>query len=58
MKKLDNDAFYDLIRQYDPDDEYHLVGEVDYHLLCDEKPYEGVNSHREALRAVFDRLAE
>ena len=58
MKILDNDAFYDLIRQYDPDDEYHLVGEVDYHLLCDEKPYEGVNSHREALRAVFDRLAE
>ena len=41
MKRIDNDAFYKYIKQYDPDSKYHLVGEVDYHLLCDDKPYEG-----------------
>ena len=41
MKRIDNDAFYKYIKQYDPDSKDHLVGEVDYHLLCDDKPYEG-----------------
>ena len=46
MKRIDNDAFYKYIKQYDPDSEYHLVGEVEYHLLSDDKPYEGMKSHR------------
>ena len=58
MYEIKNDAFYDYIKQYDPDPEYHFVGEVDYHLLKDDKPYEGLQSHREALTAVFERLAE
>ncbi len=58
MKRIDNDAFYEFIKHYDLDSEYHLVGEVDYHLLCDDKPYEGMESHREALRCVFDWLVE
>ena len=56
MKRIDHDSFYEFIKQYDPDSEYHLVGEVDYHLLSDDKPYEGMKSHREALRSVFDWL--
>ena len=58
MKEIDNDAFYEYIKQYDPDSEYHFVGAVDYHLLCDDKPYEGMKSHREALRFVFDSLVK
>lgn len=58
MKISDNDAFYDYIKRYDTDSEYHLVGEVHYYLLCDDKPYEGIISHKEALRVVFDRLAK
>lgn len=58
MHEIENDAFYDYIKQYDPDNEYHFVGEVDYHLLKDEKPYDGLRSHREALIVVFDLLAE
>ncbi|MBQ1439496.1 MAG: hypothetical protein IIZ10_07395 [Solobacterium sp.] len=58
MKRTENDAFYTFIKQYDPDNEYHLVGEVDYHLLRDDKPYEGISSHREALRVVFDWLVK
>lgn len=58
MRKIDNDSFYEYIKQYDPDSEYHLVGEVDYHLLCDDRPYEGMDSHREALRFLFDWLVE
>ena len=58
MKRTENDAFYEYIKRYDPDDEYHLVGEVDYHLLSDDKPYEGPESHREALRVVFEWLAK
>ena len=58
MKRIDNDAFYEYIKRYDPDSEYHLVGEVDYHLLSDDKPYEGLLSHREALRFVFDLLVK
>lgn len=58
MVEIKNDAFFDFIRPYDPNNEYHFVGEVDYHLLKDEKPHEGLPSHREALSAVFDRLAE
>ena len=58
MLEIKNDAFYDFIKKYDPDSEYHLVGEVDYHLLLDDKAYEGPGSHRESLRFVFDRLAE
>ncbi len=56
MKRIDNDAFYEYIKRYDPDSEYHLVGEVDYYLLNDDKPYEGMKSHREALCFVFDWL--
>ena len=58
MKRIDNDTFYDYIKQYDSDSEYHLVGEVDYNLLCDDKPYEGMESHREALCVVFDWLVK
>ena len=58
MKRIENDAFYEYIKRYDPDSEYHLVGEVDYHLLSDDKPYEGLLSHREALRFVFDLLVK
>ena len=58
MKRIDHDTFYEYIKRYDPDGEAHLVGEVDYHLLRDDKPYEGMRSHREALRAVFDWLVK
>ena len=56
MKRIDNDAFHDFIKQYDPDSQTLSVGEVDYYLLCDDKPYEGIRSHREALCFVFDLL--
>ena len=56
MQKIDNDAFYEYIKKYDPDSIYHLVGEVHYYLLSDDKPYEGMKSHREAMRVVFDSL--
>lgn len=56
MNEIENDVFYDLAEKYDPDPEYHFVGEVDYHLLTDDRPYEGMSSHREALRFVFDRF--
>ena len=56
MHEIKNDAFYDQIKQYDPNSEDHFVGEVEYHLLKDDKPYDGVRSHREALAAVFDQL--
>ena len=58
MKEIQNDAFYNLVKQYDSDPEHHLVGEVDYYLLDDNKPYEGLGSHREALSFVFDLLVE
>ena len=58
MREISNDAFYDFIKQYDQDREHHLVGEVDYYLLTDDKPYEGLESHREALLFAFDLVAE
>lgn len=58
MKRIDNDSFYEFIKKYDSDRERHFVGEVDYHLLCDDKPYEGAKSHREALRSAFEWLVE
>ena len=58
MHELINDPFYEYIKQYDSDPEYHFVGEVDYHLLKDDEPYEGLRSHREALIVVFDHLEE
>ena len=58
MKKIDNDSFYEFIKKYNPDSIYHFVGEVDYHLLCDNKPYEGMKSHRDALHFVFEWLVE
>ena len=58
MKRVENDAFYEYIKRYDPDSENHLVGEVDYHLVCDDAPYKGIASHREALRSVFDWLVK
>ena len=51
MHEIKNDGFYELAKQYDSDPEYHFVGEVDYHLLEDDKPYEGLQSHRDALIA-------
>ena len=58
MHEIENDVFYYVAKQYDPNSEEHLVGEVDYHLLCDDQPYEGLPSHREALRFVFDGLVK
>ena len=58
MHEIKNDAFYDFIRPYDSDIEYHFAGEVDYHLLKSDKPYEGLQSHREALIVVFEHLVE
>ncbi|MCR5725887.1 MAG: hypothetical protein K6G24_00325 [Lachnospiraceae bacterium] len=57
MYEMENDVFFDYIKQYDSDNEYHFVGEVEYHLLKDDKPYEGLQSHRKALIAVFDQLS-
>ena len=56
MQIIENDAFYEYIKRYDPNSQDHLVGEVVYHLLRDDSPYEGMRSHREALRFVFDLL--
>ena len=53
MYEIKNDAFYDFIRPYDSYTEYHFVGEVDYHLLKNDKPYEGLQSHRVALLIIF-----
>ena len=58
MHEIEHDAFYDLAKRYDSDDEHHVVGEVDYRLLCDEKPYEGLISHRKAVQFVFDWLVK
>ena len=56
MREIVSDAFYEFTKQYDMDREHHLVGEVDYHLLSDDRPYDGLMSHREALEVVFDEL--
>ena len=56
MHEIKNSVFYDYIEQYDQDTEYHFVGEIDYHLLENDKPYEGLQSHRAALIVVFDHL--
>ena len=56
MCEIENDYFYGFIKQYDPYSECHSVGEVDYHLLTDNKPYDGLRSHRDALIAVFENL--
>ena len=58
MQVINNDRFYDFVKQYDTDPEHHLVGEVDYYLLSDDQPYAGRDSHKEALRVVFERLGE
>ena len=58
MHEIKNDGFYELAKQYDSDPEYHFVGEVDYHLLEDDKLYEGLQSHRKALIVVFDHLVQ
>ena len=58
MQEITSDVFYDHIDRYDPNGEDHYVGEVEYHLLCDDKPYEGMESHREALTCVFYRLVK
>lgn len=58
MQVINKDQFYDYIKPYDTDREHHLVGEVDYYLLSDDKPYAGPDSHREALRIVFEQLGE
>ncbi len=56
MRIIRKDAFYDLIDRYDPDSREHAVGEVGYYLLCNDSPYSGQESHREALRSVFGLL--
>ena len=58
MYELINDPFYEYLKQYDSDVEYHFAGEVDYHLLKDDNPYKGLKSHREALTVILDRLVE
>ena len=58
MHEIKNSVFYDYIEQYDQDTEYHFVGEIDYHLLENDKPYEGLQSHREALIVVFDHIVK
>ena len=58
MHEIISDVFYDLARRYDPNSEFHMVGEVDYHLLRDEKAHEGLKSHKEALIAVFKNIKE
>ena len=55
MKRIENDYFYEYLKKYDPDSKYHFAGEVDYHLLLDDKPYEGMKSHREVLHFVFEQ---
>ena len=56
MHEIVSDAFYEFTKQYDMDREHHLVGEVDYHIVSDDRPYDGLMSHREALEVVFDEL--
>ena len=56
MYEISNDVFYDHIKQFDRNVESHFVGEVEYHLLKDDKPYEGIQSQMEALIVVFDQL--
>ena len=58
MREIREDAFYEVIKPFDPDGREHAVGEVVYYLLCDDRPYCGQESHREALRFVFDILEE
>nr|MCR5264581.1 hypothetical protein [Clostridiales bacterium] len=58
MQEIKKDTFYDFAKQYAPDSEDHFVGEVNYHLLHDDTDYEGLKSHREALRFVFDLLVK
>ena len=58
MQEILNDAFYEFAKQYSPNSEFHLVGEVDYHLLRDDKAYEGLKSHKAALVLVFDQLVD
>ena len=54
MKRIEQDAFY----AYNQDEEAFFIGEVNYHLLKDEKPYEEIASHVEALRYVFEMLRQ
>ncbi len=58
MYEIKNDAFCGFIKQYDSDPEYHFAGEVDFHLLEDDEPYQGLQSHRAALIVVFDHPEE
>ena len=41
MREIEKDSFYDFVKQYDPNSEYYMAGEVHYHLLQDDKAYEG-----------------
>ena len=56
MHEILNDAFYDFVRQYDPNGEDHFAGAVGYYLVRGEGAYMGLESHREALRTVFESL--
>jgi hypothetical protein len=58
MHEIINDTFFDLIKRYDQYGEDHFAGEVGYYLLTYNEPYEGLDSHREALNAVFEGLVE
>ena len=58
MREIEKDSFYDFVKQYDPNSEYYMAGEVHYHLLQDDKAYEGLKYQREALCFVFECLKE
>ena len=58
MHEIANDTFFDFIKRYDTYGEEHFAGEVGYHLLTCDGPYEGLDSHKEALVAVFEGLVE
>ncbi len=58
MQRIKKDIFFDFIRKYNSDSDYHFVGEVNYYLLHDDKAYNGIRSHREALNSVFNDMVK
>ncbi len=58
MREITSDPFFDFLKQYDPNGEGHFAGEVSFYLLTGDKPYAGLDSHREALDAVSEILVE
>ena len=58
MYEIENDMFYEFAEEYGSVGTDRFIGEVGYFLIGDDKPYEGLRSHKEALITVFDRLVE